>query len=126
MPYVVIDSTPANAEIWIAGQQSGVTPKELLIENPTTIELRKEGYISQTETVSGTKANVMITLEEVPPPPPPVIEEDTNMVEEIVVTSVEPVEPVAPATNGMNLWVIIAIIAIPIALVLFLLNRKKK
>ncbi len=69
MPYVMINSAPAGAEVVIAGKSIGAAPVEQLIEKDTVVELRKEGFITKTATLTGADKQVTVTLEAVPPPP---------------------------------------------------------
>lgn len=69
MPYVMINSQPAGAEVLIAGKSAGLAPIELLIEKDTVVEMRKEGFVTKTATLTGADKQVTVTLEAVPPPP---------------------------------------------------------
>jgi len=69
MPYVMINSAPAGAEVFIGGKSIGMAPVEQLIEKDTVIELRKEGFVTKSATLTGADKQVTVTLEAVPPPP---------------------------------------------------------
>ena len=71
----MIKSEPAGAEVFIGGKSVGMAPIEQLIEKDTVVELRKEGFVTKTATLSGADKQVSITLEKVPEPvaPPPVV-----------------------------------------------------
>jgi hypothetical protein len=84
MPYVKINSNPAGAELFIGGKSVGTAPIEQLIEKDTAVELRKDGFVTKTATLTGADKQVTVTLEVVPPPPP------------VVETTVA---PAAPATK---------------------------
>ncbi|MCC7299542.1 MAG: PEGA domain-containing protein [Verrucomicrobia bacterium] len=66
MPYVMINSEPAGAEVLIAGKSVGTTPVEQLIEKDTAIELKKDGFVTRTATLTGADKQVTIVLEAVP------------------------------------------------------------
>jgi hypothetical protein len=68
MPYVMINSEPSGAEVVINGRPVGTTPVEQLIEKETVVELRKEGFVTKTATLTGADRRVTVTLEAVPPP----------------------------------------------------------
>ncbi|MDD3276515.1 MAG: PEGA domain-containing protein [Kiritimatiellales bacterium] len=69
MPYVMINSDPAGAEVLLDGKLIGTTPLEQLIEKETVVELSKEGFITQTATLNGKDAHPVIALKAIPPPP---------------------------------------------------------
>ena len=115
MPYVMINSQPAGAEVFVGGKSVGVAPVEQLIEKDTVIELRKEGYITKTATLTGADKQVTVTLEAVPPP-------ETNAVPPVVAT---PPAPVAKGSSNL-LWLIGGAVAVIAGLVIFLIKRKKK
>lgn len=71
MPYVMIKSEPADAEVFIGGKSVGKAPIEQLIEKPTAVELRKEGFVTKTVTLTGADKQVSTTLEKVPEPVAP-------------------------------------------------------
>ncbi len=123
MPYVTIKSEPANAEVLIDGKSVGMTPVEQLIEKETVVELRKEGFVTKTATLTGADKQVSVTLEAVPPPPvvEPVVQSN-SVVAKTVVT-----EPAAPAKKGgSNLPLIAGIAAVVIAGIAFFLIKRKK
>lgn len=68
MPYVMINSQPAGAKVLINGAAVGETPVEQLIEKDTVVELRKEGFVTKTATLTGADKQVTVTLEAVPQP----------------------------------------------------------
>lgn len=68
MPYVMIGSQPAGAEVFIAGKSIGIAPVEQLIEKDTVVELKKEGFVTKTATLTGADKQVTVTLEAVPVP----------------------------------------------------------
>jgi hypothetical protein len=69
MPYVMINSDPAGAEVLLDGKLIGTTPLEQLIEKETTYELRTKDYLPKTVTLNGKDAHPVIVLEAIPPPP---------------------------------------------------------
>ena len=115
MPYVMINSQPAGAKVLINGAAVGTTPVEQLIEKDTVVELRKEGFITKTATLTGADKQVAITLEAVPVA--------TN---EVAAVSQPVKAKKAVASKGISplVWIGVAVIA-GILLVLFLLKRKK-
>jgi hypothetical protein len=123
MPYVTIKSEPSGADVLVNGKSVGVTPVEQLIEKETVVELRKEGFVTKTATLTGADKQVSVTLEAVPPPP--VVEPaQSNSVAEKAVAA----KPAAPVKKGgSNLPLIAGIAAVAIAgLVFFLIKRKKQ
>ena len=115
MPYVMINSQPAGAKVLINGAVVGMTPVEQLIEKDTAIELRKEGFINKTVTLTGADKQVAVTLEAVPAPV-------TNEV-----PAVSPPVEKEVAAKGISplVWVgVVAVIAV-ILLAFFLIRRKK-
>lgn len=118
MPYVMINSQPAGAEVVVNGKSIGVAPIEQLIEKDTVVELRKEGFIAKTATLTGADKEVTIILEAVPPPPvaPAIVAADT--------TSQAVTTDATEKKQGLP-WVVIggAIVAIA-GLILFLIKRK--
>jgi LPXTG-motif cell wall-anchored protein len=116
MPYVMINSQPAGAEVFIGGKSVGVTPVEHLIEKDTVVELRKEGFIAKTATLTGADKQVAVTLEAVPVVQP-----------EVQAEAAAP-EVAAPVEKkGPNLLLIAGIaVAVIAGLILFLLKRKKR
>jgi len=116
MPYVMINSQPAGAEVFIGGKSVGVTPVEQLIEKDTVVELRKEGFIAKTATLTGADKQVAVTLEAVPVVQP-----------EVQAEAAAP-EVAAPVEKkGPNLLLIAGIaVAVIAGLILFLLKRKKR
>ena len=67
MPYVMINSEPAGAEVMINGESIGMTPVEQLIEKDTSVELRKEGFVNQSAILTGKDASVTLTLKIIHP-----------------------------------------------------------
>ncbi|MBI9021384.1 MAG: PEGA domain-containing protein [Verrucomicrobia bacterium] len=120
MPYVTITSDPAGAEVYLAGKLLGTTPLEQLIEKETAYEIRQEGYLPQTVTLTGKDAQPVITLETVP-----VVAEEVEAVVEAPVAAEEEAEK-APAQPGMNLPLIGGIAAAVVAALLFFVLKKKK
>ncbi|MDD3276677.1 MAG: PEGA domain-containing protein, partial [Kiritimatiellales bacterium] len=119
MPYVMINSEPSGAEVMINGNSIGVTPVEQLIEKETVVELSKEGFITQTATLTGTDKQVSLTLEAVP-----VL--ITNAVAEVTAPVETPVIE-EPVSNGMSplIWAGIAVVvAALIAIILVKRNKK--
>lgn len=118
MPYVMISSQPAGAEVFIAGKSIGQAPVERLVEKDTVIELRKEGFVTKTATLTGADKQVTVTLEAVPPP---VVTETEKPV------VAEPVKAPAPQNTGRGkllIWVGIGIVAA--GLIVFSLRKLKK
>lgn len=68
MPYVIVSSQPAGAEVFVGGKSAGTAPVELLVEKDTVVELRKEGFTAKTATLTGADKQVTVTLEAVPAP----------------------------------------------------------
>ena len=117
MPYVMIKSTPAGAEVYSGGKLLGTTPLEQLIEEETTYELRQEGYLPQTVTLDGSDLNPSIAaLEEVPP----------TVVTNVAPTVVEAAAEAEAEEGGMNLPLIGGAAAAIIAAIIALLIKKKK
>jgi LPXTG-motif cell wall-anchored protein len=131
----MINSQPAGAEVFIAGKSAGVAPIEQLIEKDTVVELRKEGFIAKTATLTGADKEVTIVLEAAPVPAVPStapaaepgvkasVANDTAP-QVAAVTAQEPA--VAEKKQGMP-WVVIGIAIAAIAgLAFFLIKRKKE
>lgn len=116
MPYVMINSEPAGAEVIIGGKSVGVTPVEQLIEKDTVVELRKAGFVGKTATLTGADKQVVVSLEAVPALTP------TNDVP-VVETKAAPVEK-----KGSNLLLIAGGVAAAViaGIIFFLLKRKKQ
>ena len=135
MPYVMINSQPAGAEVFIAGKSAGVAPIEQLIEKDTVVELRKEGFIAKTATLTGADKEVTIVLEAAPAPATPTATPaaetgvkasvaDATASQVAAVIAQEPA--VAEKKQGMP-WVIIGVAIAAIAgLAFFLIKRKKE
>jgi hypothetical protein len=120
MPYVMISSQPAGAEVFIAGKSAGKAPVEQLVEKDTVIELRKEGFVTKTATLTGADKKVTVTLEAVPPPVVAAVEAGKPVV-------AEPVKAPAPQNTGSGkllIWVGIGIVAA--GLIVFSLRKLKK
>lgn len=123
MPYVMINSEPAGADVKINGKSIGVTPVEKLIEKDTVVELSKEGFIAQTATLTGKESTVKLTLEAVLAPM------ETNKTAKAV--AAENQEPVAEGTTEASskmsplVWVGIAAAA-AVILIIVLMAKKKK
>ncbi|HNX53702.1 MAG TPA: PEGA domain-containing protein [Pontiellaceae bacterium] len=126
MPYVTINSEPAGAELFIGGKSSGITPVELLIEKDTVVELRKEGFIAKSATLTGADKQVTVTLEAVPPPPPAVQAAAEPGAKASAVTAPEvQAAKNAPAKSNKLLWAGVIIVAAAIA-GFFIIKRKKQ
>ncbi|MFA6173493.1 MAG: PEGA domain-containing protein [Kiritimatiellales bacterium] len=132
MPYVMINSQPSGAEVFISGKSAGVAPVEQLIEKDTVIELRKEGFVTKTATLTGADKQVSVTLEAVPPPPPetnavpavqPVEEKKTA---EVAVAPVQQETPAPQAKKSGMVWVVGGAVIAVAGLILFLIKRKKQ
>ncbi len=128
MPYVTI-SEPAGAELFIDGKSAGIVPVELLIEKDTVIELRKEGFVTKTATLTGADKQVAVTLEAVPPPSTNAVSAADSAAAAIQTPAVaEPAAQdaavTAPAGSKKLLWAGAAIVAI--ALAAFLVIKRKK
>lgn len=133
MPYVTINSQPAGAELFINGKSIGAAPVEQLIEKDTVVELRKEGFVTKTATLTGADKQVTVTLEAVPPPAAP---EETNAVTQAAADTQAPAAQ-APVTTAPAVeeekkatglpWIAIGGAVAAIAgIILFLIKRKKK
>ena len=121
MPYVMINSQPAGAKVVINGASVGMTPVEQLIEKDTVVELRKEGFITKTATLTGADKQVTVTLEAVPVAA-------TNELSTVSQPAKEKKAAAAkPAAKGTSplLWIGAAVIA-AVLLVLFMIKRKKQ
>jgi hypothetical protein len=133
MPYVMINSQPAGAEVFIAGKSAGVAPIEQLIEKDTVVELRKEGFIAKTATLTGADKEVTIVLEAAPATPTATPAAETGVKASVAdatasqVAAVTAQEPaVAEKKQGMP-WVVIGVAIAAIAgLAFFLIKRKKE
>lgn len=132
MPYVTVSSEPAGVELFIDGKSAGIAPVELLVEKDTVVELRKEGFVTKSATLTGADKQVTVALEAVPPPAAPAAPETGSGVKaasadaasQAVTTA--PEAPAAEKKQGMT-WVIIGAAVVAIAgLVLFLLKRKNE
>lgn len=119
MPYVMINSAPAGTEVFIGEKSVGSAPVELLIEKDTVVELRKEGFITKTATLTGADKQVTVTLEAVPPPP------ETNAVQAVEqeTAAVEKVE--AKSSQKGMLWAFGGAALAAIGLIVFLIKRDK-
>lgn len=123
MPYVMINSEPAGADVKINGKSIGVTPVEQLIEKDTIVELSKDGFVAQTATLTGKESTVKLTLEAVPAPV-----ETNKVVKAVAAENQEPVaEGAAEAAGKMSplVWVGIAAAA-AVILIIVLMAKKKK
>lgn len=123
-PYTMIKSSPA-AQVFNRGTLLGTTPLELLADKNISLELRKEGYESEScEITKGVSKTINVELTEIPV----VVEvEPTNIVTEVVEAApvVEEEVVVPPVTEddskGINplIWIgagilLIGAIAIPL------------
>lgn len=70
MPYVTVRSQPEGAQVVHNGRVIGTAPVELLVEQPTTVEVRRDGYQSATQRLTGRDATVTVRLERIPEPEP--------------------------------------------------------
>jgi hypothetical protein len=123
MPYVMIGSQPAGAEAFVAGKSIGRTPVEQLIEKDTVVELRKEGFIAKTATLTGADKQVTVILEAVP------VLVQTQAVSEVksaksAGASAQAAEPAAK--KGNPLLIAGVAVAAGVLVALILLKRKKK
>ena len=118
MPYVMINSQPAGAKVLINGASVGTTPVEQLIEKDTVVELRKEGFMTKTATLTGADKQVTVTLEAVPVA--------TNEVS-AASQSEKKATAAKPVCKGISplLWIGAAAV-IAALLALFLIKRKKQ
>jgi hypothetical protein len=132
MPYVMIASEPSGAEVMIGGKSAGVTPVEQLIEKDTVVEIRKDGFITKTATLTGADKSVTVKLEAAPAPvaqPAAVqpVKEKTAAVEPAAV----PAQKEEPAANEskrslMPMAGIAAAVLALIAGVILYIRKKKK
>ena len=126
MPYVTINSEPAGAELFIDGKSAGIAPVELLIEKDTVVELRKEGFVTKTATLTGADKQVAVTLEAVPPPP--VVQaaaEPGAKASAVKASGAQPTTENAPAKSNKLLWAGVIIVAAALA-GFFIIKRKKQ
>ncbi len=63
---VTVSSSLPGTEIFSKGKRIGTAPLELLVETPEVIELRKDGFLTETVTLVGNSKRVHITLEKTP------------------------------------------------------------
>jgi hypothetical protein len=131
MPYVTINSHPAGAEVMIAGKSVGIAPVEQLIEKDTVVELRKEGFITKTATLTGADKQVTITLEAVPAIEPATPETETGMKASVandadskVATGTAQEPAVAKKKQGLP-WGVIGAGIVAIAGILFFVIKRK-
>lgn len=136
MPFVTVNSEPAGAQVFIAGKSAGTTPVELLVEKTTPIEIRKEGFVTGTSSLTGTDKQVTVQLQAVPPPVQeepaivePIVEKEEPVAEKPVVA--EPVEEVAAETEtpppaGVSKLMVWSAAAVVAALAVFFLLKRKK
>jgi hypothetical protein len=131
MPYVTINSHPAGAEVMIAGKSVGIAPVEQLIEKDTVVELRKEGFITKTATLTGADKQVTITLEAVPAIEPATPETETGMKASVandadskVATETAQEPAVAEKKQGLP-WGVIGAGIVAIAGILFFVIKRK-
>ena len=120
MPYVMINSQPDGAEVFIDGKSVGVAPIEQLIEKDTVVELSKDGFIAKTATLTGADKEVTIVLEAVPVAP----ETEAGVKDDAASQVVE--IPVATEKKGLLRIVIGGAIAAIAGLAFFLIKRKKE
>ena len=136
MPYVKINSQPAGAEVFISGKSIGIAPVEQLIEKDTVIELRKEGFVTKTATLTGADKQVTVTLEAVPPPQTNTVSVAPVDGEKVIDTKpaalktavAEPLDVAAPQKTSRQglLWVIGGVVVAVAGIILFVLKRKKQ
>ena len=128
MPYVTVISSPAGAEVFVGDKSIGVTPVEQLIEKNTVVELRKEGFVTKTATLTGADKQVTVTLEAVPATPPPVVQ--PVEAKDIKTDASEAKNQVGASeqkkTGGQLLWIVGGAIIAVAGLVFFLIKRKKQ
>ena len=121
MPYVMIHSEPAGAEVFIEGKSVGTAPVEQLIEKDTVIEVRKEGFITKTATLTGADKQITVLLEEVPPAAASdALENSAGS----AATAPAP-EETRPEKSNRLLWIIVAA-AVAAGIAVFLIKRKKQ
>jgi len=128
MPYVTVISSPAGAEVFVGDKSIGVTPVEQLIEKNTVVELRKEGFVTKTATLTGADKQVTVTLEAVPAAPAPAIQPvETKELKTAVADSKNQVAaPEQKKTGGQLRWIVGGAIIAVAGLVFFLIKRKKQ
>lgn len=135
MPFVTVSSEPAGAQVFVAGKSAGTTPIELLVEKTTPIELRKEGFVTETSSLTGADKQVTVKLQAVPPPVQeepkiePVVEKEEPVIEKPV--AAEPVKEVAaeietPPSSGVSKLIVWGAAAVAAALAVFFLLKRKK
>lgn len=119
MPYVMISSEPAGANVMINEKSVGTTPVEQLIEKDTVVELSKEGFVTKTATLTGADKQVTVALEAVPPPVvEPAVQEKA---------AAETAAMTEPAAGGSKLpWIIGIAVVVIAAVVVALIKRKKQ
>lgn len=136
MPYVMIRSEPAGAEIFIEGKSAGTAPVEQLIEKDTVIEVRKEGFITKTATLTGADKQVTVVLDAVPPPAASDVltnaaagAKSSAQTPDGTVSSASGAadsQDPAPEKSNRLLWIIVAAVAVAAGLAVFLIKRKKQ
>lgn len=121
MPYVMIHSEPAGAEVFIEGKSVGTAPVEQLVEKDTVIEVRKEGFVTKTATLTGADNQVTVILEEVPPAAESVALENSAGT---AASARTPDDSPSEKSNKL-LWIIVAA-AVAAGIAVFLIKRKKQ
>lgn len=66
MPYVTVQSDPADAEITADGKSLGTAPVEILVEKPMTVQAAKDGYQPAEVTLSPDSDETVIALDPQP------------------------------------------------------------
>jgi hypothetical protein len=116
MPYVMINSDPAGAELCLKDKVVGQTPVEQVVEKEAVYELRKEGYQTKTVTLSGAEKLVTVKLDLIPPP---VVTPEPALPAEVAAA------PVAKKSGSKLFWIAAIPVAIA-ALILIVLKKRKK
>ena len=92
------------------------------------LELRKEGFVTKTATLTGADKQVTVTLEAVPATPPPVVQ--PVEAKDIKTDASEAKNQVGASeqkkTGGQLLWIVGGAIIAVAGLVFFLIKRKKQ
>lgn len=136
MPYVTIKSQTAGAQVYLNNKLLGNTPVEQLVEKETVVELRAEGYVTKTLTLTGSDKTVEASLEKVPEPvvvAEPVIEPASTESELIAeeVTEQKPVvikketKPEDDVPGKGFLFIVLGGVLVAVGVFFIVMKRKK-